>query len=165
MPEGQGTLRACAPATHPADPNGRFADRVVVVTDGGSGIGRATVEAFAREGARVAFCARSRDRGAEVEAAVSAFGGEAVFTAADVRDDAALRAFVDGAAERWGRLDIAFNNAGYFMDPERDPALVPAPVHEMSDAHWQTIIDTNAGGVFRAMRAEIPHLLANPTAG
>ena len=92
MPDGQGTLKAPTPASHPANPNGRFAGRVVVVTGGASGIGCATVEAFAREGAKVAFCARSTDRGAEVEAVVRAFGGEAAFTAADVRDDAAIRA-------------------------------------------------------------------------
>ena len=94
--------------------------------------------------------------GAEVQAGIEEFGGEALYVPADVRDDAQVRAFVDAAVERWGRLDVAFNNAGYFMDPARDPRLVPAPVHEMSDAHWATIMDTNAGGVMRAMRAEVP---------
>jgi hypothetical protein len=54
---------------------------------------------------------------------------------------------------------VAFNNAGYFMDPARDERLVAAPLHEMSDEHWATIMDTNAGGVMRSMRAEIPVML------
>lgn len=159
---GQGTLRAPAPLDGPANPEGRFAGKVAIVTGATSGIGRTTAEAFAREGARVAFCGRREALGGEVERGIRAFGGEAVFVRADVRDDAQVRRFVDAAAERWGRLDIAFNNAGYFMEPERSPRLVPAPAHEMSDEHWATIMDTNAGGVFRAVRAEVPYMLRNP---
>ncbi|XWN31669.1 MAG: SDR family oxidoreductase [Devosia sp.] len=158
---GAQTLEAPAPMAGRADPNGRFARKVVLVTGGTYGIGQTTAEAFAREGARVVFCGRSTDLGRAVEAGITEAGGEALFVAADMRDDAAVRALIEQTVERYGGLDIAFNNAGYFMDlaEEKDPDLVPAPIAATSDAHWQMVMDTNAGGVFRCMRAQIPVML------
>ena len=139
---------------------GRFAGKVVLITGATSGIGQTTAECFAREGAKVMFCGRREALGAHVEESIRGFGGEATYHRADVRIDGELRALVDACTAKYGRLDIAFNNAGYFMDPKRDPRLVPGPVHEMDPLHWQTIMDTNAGGVWRAMRHEIPVMLA-----
>jgi NAD(P)-dependent dehydrogenase (short-subunit alcohol dehydrogenase family) len=156
---GAQTLRPPAPLAGRADRNGRFAGKVVLITGATYGIGKTTAEAFAREGAKVAFCGRKEDLGRQVEAGIRGSGGEAAYIKADVRSDADVRRFVDGAVRKYGRLDVAFNNAGYFMDPQANPRLVPAPVHEMSDEHWAAIMDTNAGGVMRAMRAEVPHML------
>ncbi|MEM8856300.1 MAG: SDR family oxidoreductase [Pseudomonadota bacterium] len=155
------TLAAPAPMAGRTDPDGRFAGKVVLVTGGTYGIGQTTAEAFAREGARVVFCGRSTDLGAAVEAGITEAGGKALFVAADVRQDGDVRALVDAVMDRYGRIDIAFNNAGYFMDlaDDKNPDLVPAPIAQTSDAHWQTVMDTNAGGVFRCMRAEIPVML------
>ena len=160
-----GTLAPPAPLSGRVNPQGRFLGKVVLITGATSGIGRTTAECFAREGAKVAFCGRRENLGADVERGIKAFGGEATYIKADVRDDAQVRHFVDAAVRRYGGLDIAFNNAGYFMDPDRSPKLVPAPVHEMSDEHWAAIMDTNAGGVFRSMRAEIPVLLRQNRGG
>lgn len=141
------------------NPQGRFADKVVLITGATSGIGRTTAEAFAREGAHVAFCGRREALGREVEAGIRENGAEALFVQADVRDEAAVKAFVDACVARYGRLDIAFNNAGYFMDPKTSPELVPGPVHEMSLAHYTTMMETNTRGVLFAMRHEVPAML------
>lgn len=153
------TLKAPAPLSGKADKAGRFAGKVVLVTGGSYGIGQTTAEAFAREGAKVVFCGRKEDLGRKAEAAIRAFGGDATYVRADVRQDAEVRRLVEETLRRHGRLDVAFNNAGYFMEPSTSPKLVPSPVHEMSDEHWAAVMDTNAGGVFRCMRAEVPAML------
>lgn len=142
-----------------ANPQGRFAGKAVLITGATSGIGRTAAEAFAREGARVAFCGRREQLGREVEAGIRENGGEAFYVRADVRDEAQVKALVDACAARYGRLDIAFNNAGYFIDPRVSPDLVPGPVHEMSLAHYATMMETNARGVLFAMRHEVPAML------
>jgi NAD(P)-dependent dehydrogenase (short-subunit alcohol dehydrogenase family) len=130
----------------------RFADKVVLITGATSGIGRAAAFAFAAEGARVGFCGRRVERGREVEEAIRAAGGEATYIEADVRDPASVVAFVDGVVERYGKLDIAFNNAGI---------SISAPLHEASVETWDDVQTTNVRGVWLAMQAEIPHLRAN----
>jgi NAD(P)-dependent dehydrogenase (short-subunit alcohol dehydrogenase family) len=151
--------KAPAPLSGRANPEGRFKGKVVLVTGATSGIGRTTAEAFAREGAKVVFCGRREALGREVEKGIRDFGGAATFVRADVREDDQVKALVDACVGKHGRLDIAFNNAGYFMDPQRSPKLVPGPVHEMSLEHWDMIVDTNAKGVFLSMRHEIPQML------
>ncbi len=152
--------KAPAPLTGRANPEGRFKSKVVLVTGATSGIGRTTAEAFAREGARVVFCGRREEMGREVEKGIKEFGGEATFVRADVREDKDVEALVDACVKKYGgRLDVAFNNAGYFMDPKTDPKLVPGPVHEMSLEHWDTIIGTNAKGTFLCLRHEVPVML------
>ena len=86
---------------------------VVAVTGASSGIGRECALAFAREGARVAVCARRAERLEAVAEAVRAMGGEAWVMAADVGDPEQVRRFVQGAVSRFGRLDVLVNNAGY----------------------------------------------------
>jgi NADP-dependent 3-hydroxy acid dehydrogenase YdfG len=86
---------------------------VVAVTGASAGIGRECALAFAREGARVAVCARRADRLEAVAEAVRAMGGEAWVMAADVGDPEQVRRFVQGTISRFGRLDVLVNNAGY----------------------------------------------------
>jgi len=129
----------------------RFEGKVAVVTGGTSGIGRATVERLAAEGARVAFCGRREGLGREVEAGVRRAGGEAIYIRADVRRPEEVQAFVDQAARRYRGLDVAVNNAG---------VGVSRPIHEMSLEEWTDVMDTNVRGVFLAMKAEVPHMLA-----
>lgn len=129
---------------------GRFAGKVVVVTGATSGIGRETAIAFAAAGARVGFCGRREELGREVEREIRRAGGEATYVKADVRVPEQVQAFVDGVANRYGRLDIAFNNAGIHLGK---------PLHETSVDEWEDVQRTNARGVFLAIKYEVPHLL------
>lgn len=128
---------------------GRFAGRSVLVTGGTSGIGRATALAFAREGAAVALVGRDEDRG---NAVASACGVGARFLKADLARPGACRAVVEQVVDDLGRIDIAFNNAGF---QERRAAL-----HEQPDAVYDLVFDTNLRALFLLMKAEIAAMLA-----
>jgi NAD(P)-dependent dehydrogenase (short-subunit alcohol dehydrogenase family) len=119
-------------------------DRVALVTGAASGIGRATAELFAREGARVVASDLDAESGARV---VEALGADAVFAPADVRDDDALRELVAHAVQTFGRLDCAANCAGV--------GAGHATTHEYADEDWDRIVDTNLRGTWLAMRHEI----------
>lgn len=121
--------------------------RVVLVTGATSGIGRATALAFARRGATVLAVGRDRERGDAVVAACMAEGGTCLFVAADVTRPDQLEAAIRAAVDRWGRLDVAFNNAGY-QEPR-------APLGEQPDALYDRVFDTNVRALFHAMKAQI----------
>ena len=91
---------------------GKLADQVAIVTGGNSGIGEATVHAFAREGAKVAILARRENEGHAVESAVKDNGGEAMFISCDVSDRQQVDAAVQSVIDAYGRIDVLFNNAG-----------------------------------------------------
>src|ERR1051326_5349079 len=92
--------------------NNGLAGKVALVPGGTSGIGKATAVAFARAGAKVVLSGRREKEGAEVVAEIKKLGGDAAFVRADVAKDAEVKAMVDFTVEKFGRLDIAFNNAG-----------------------------------------------------
>lgn len=145
------TQKPPAPATSLAT-NGKFADKVVLITGATSGIGEGTAYAFAREGAKVFFCGRRENLGKQVEAKIKGFGGEATYMLADVRKEEDVKAFVDTCVKKYGRIDIAFNNAGIV-----NPKLVK--LHEQPTEDFLDAIATNALGVFLAMKYEIPYML------
>jgi NAD(P)-dependent dehydrogenase (short-subunit alcohol dehydrogenase family) len=120
------------------------------VTGAASGIGRATAIALAAAGADVLVVDLDVEGGEET-ARLAAGSGRASFFAADVTDPDAARDFVGAALERFGRLDFAHNNAGV--------VFAGAPIHEVSDADWQRMIDVDLTGVFNCMRAEIAAML------
>lgn len=142
-----GPLRP-GPRREASKPGNRFAGKVVLITGATSGIGKATVEAFAGEGAKVMFCGRREQLGRDVEAGVRRTGGDVAFLRADVRRHEDVRELVEACVERYGRIDIAFNNAGIFM--------TPAQVQDIAVDNYLDIMLTNAGGVFFAMKYEIP---------
>ena len=145
------TRTPVAPAGDRANPNGRFAGKVVLITGATSGIGEATAYAFAREGAKVFFCGRRENLGRQVEARIKGFGGEATYMRADVRNESEVKAFIEGAVRKYGRLDIAFNNAGVEAPPKS--------ISELTLAEWDDVMRTNITGVFLSMKYEIPQML------
>ena len=91
----------------------RLAGKVAIVTGGNSGIGSVTAHLFAREGAKVALMARREDQGKNVEKAIRDEGGDATYIQCDVSDSSAVNAAVDQTIDRYGTVNILFNNAGY----------------------------------------------------
>jgi NAD(P)-dependent dehydrogenase (short-subunit alcohol dehydrogenase family) len=130
----------------------RFEEKVVLITGATSGIGRAAAVAFAAEGGKVAFCGRRENLGHQIEADIKSQGGDATYIRADVREESSVKAFIDQAVQQYGRLDVAFNNAGITLEK---------PLHDYSSADWDDILTTNLRGVFLAMKYEIPYMLAN----
>src|SRR5689334_521522 len=124
----------------------RLENRVAVVTGAGSGIGLATVRRFAAEGAVVVAVDISPESGKAVAAET---GGE--FVACDVSDEEQVKALFDGVASRYGRVDIAFNNAG-ISPPDDDSILVTG-----LDA-WERVLKVNTTSVFFCCKYAIPHM-------
>lgn len=150
-----GSVAACShsdPAISTAPLKRRFMGKSVLITGATSGIGRAAAEQFAAEGGKVAFCGRRVTLGHEVESGIRSRGGEATYIQADVRDENQVKAFVDQTVHKYGRLDVAFNNAGITLEK---------PLHEYTSAEWDDVLSTNLRGVFLAMKYEIPYMLAN----
>jgi NAD(P)-dependent dehydrogenase (short-subunit alcohol dehydrogenase family) len=133
-----------------ADRRRRFDGKVVIVTGATSGIGRAAAMQFAAEGGKVGFCGRRENLGKEVERLIKAAGGEATYLRADVRIESDVKAFVDAIVAKYGRLDVAFNNAGITIEK---------PLHEYSSQEWDDVSNTNLRGVFLAMKYEVPYMI------
>jgi NAD(P)-dependent dehydrogenase (short-subunit alcohol dehydrogenase family) len=129
-----------------------FDGKVALVTGGGSGIGRATALAFAREGAQVVIGNRNVQRGEETVSMIRDAGGSASFRRTDVVVAADVKALVDHAVTTYGGLDIAFNNAGIEGDPR--------PLAEQTEANFDAVMDINVKGVWLSMKYEIPRMLA-----
>ncbi|GAA2432044.1 glucose 1-dehydrogenase [Actinomadura vinacea] len=146
------TQRPPAPSTGRANPDGRFAGKVVLITGATSGIGQATAYEMAREGARVVFCGRRAELGRRHERAIRAFGGDATYVRADVTREPDVRALIDACVRRHGRIDIAFNNAG--IESPRS-----APLHQQTLSDLELVWRTNTAGTFLSMKYEIPHML------
>lgn len=127
--------------------------KVVLVTGGSEGIGRAAAEAFAARGARVVIAARNVERGEQAAGELRAQGGEVSFVRADVAREEDVAALVARCLALHGRLDCAFNNAG--AEPGGKSRF-----HEQRAEQWTGVVDVHLGGIFWAMKHEIPALLA-----
>ncbi len=125
--------------------------RTCLVTGASKGIGAAAARHLAASGARVVLGARDVDACAAVAVEITAAGGVALAVALDVSDDASVEAAVRSAEDRFGSLDLAFNNAG-----TQGPS---APLHEQDPAEVARILDVNLLGVFRCLRHEVPAML------
>lgn len=145
-------LMATAPQPAAVSINGarRYDGKVVVITGATSGIGRAAALAFAREGGKVAFCGRRQALGLSLEREIKAEGGNALYIPADIRIEESVKNFIRQAAEAYGGIDIALNNAGITIEK---------PMHEFTSAEWDDVVNTNLRGVFLAMKFEIPRML------
>jgi NAD(P)-dependent dehydrogenase (short-subunit alcohol dehydrogenase family) len=132
--------------------NRTFSGKVALVTGGTSGIGKTTAIEFARAGAKVVLSGRREKEGAQVVTEIKKLGGDAAFIRANVAKDADVKAMVKFTVDKFGRLDIAFNNAGVEWKGALDQA---------TEAEYRRIFDINVWGVLNSMRHEIPVMLKN----
>jgi NADP-dependent 3-hydroxy acid dehydrogenase YdfG len=121
--------------------------RRIVITGASSGIGRATAEALAAQGARVAMGARRRERLEETAEKISASGGQAHAFAVDIGDEEAARAFLQDAGEAMGGVDTLINNAG---------VMLLGPVSGADTDEWRRMIDVNLLGLLYCTHAALP---------
>lgn len=127
----------------------RFESKVVLITGATSGIGQATAERFAAEGAKVICVGRNSDRGNSLVRQIKSNSGDALFVAADVRQRALAELSVKKATDEFGRLDVLFSNAG--IELIRGAA-------EMTEEEWDEVIDTNLKSMFLFSKYAIPWL-------
>lgn len=129
----------------------RFDDKVVLITGGTSGIGRATALLFAREGAKIAVAGRDEGRGQEVVAEITSEGGMAEFVRCDVRLVDDCRRAVETTVRAFGRLDVLFNNAGVYM---------ANTVVDCTEEEWDLTVDIGLKGTYLMSRFAIPAMVA-----
>lgn len=130
----------------------RLSNKTIIITGASSGIGESAAKLFAAEGANVVLGARREDRLQTVAGQIGESGGNAVYLAGDVEDEAFSRGLVERALSAFGGLDGAFNNAGTTGDM--------GPVCEMSADTWNTVLATNLTGSFLAAKHQIPAMRA-----
>ncbi|NLU14197.1 MAG: glucose 1-dehydrogenase [Serratia liquefaciens] len=135
----------------------RLQEKVVLVTGGGTGIGRAAVLAYAREGAKVVLAGR---RWAEIEATrldVIKEGGDALAVVADITQEEDIRRLLATVTAHYGRLDIAFNNAGILGNF--------VPIHQQTSADFDAVIATNLRGVWLSIKYQVETFLSQNSGG
>ena len=125
--------------------------RVVLVTGGGSGIGRSTALCIAREGAKVVVADVEVRGGDETVRMIQDTGGQAIFVKVDVTKADEVEAMVKNAVETYGRLDCAHNNAGI--------EGATASIIDLEERDWDRVIDINLKGVWLCLKYEIPQML------
>jgi NAD(P)-dependent dehydrogenase (short-subunit alcohol dehydrogenase family) len=130
----------------------RFEGKVALITGGNAGLGLAAALAFAAEGASVLIAARRRAQGEEAAAQIHAAGGKAAFVETDVADSASVKHMVAECIARFGRLDIAFNNAGI-------TGPVAFEIADADEAAYDQVMAVNARGTWLCMKYEIPEML------
>lgn len=134
----------------------RLKDKICIVTGGAAGIGKATAERFAEEGATVVICDLNEDQGRQTAEAI---GPAASFERVNVADRAAVGAFVDGVVERFGRVDVLVNNAGVLRDGTLVKVKDGVLVKQMSEADFDLVIAVNLKGVFNCTQAVVPQMI------
>jgi 3-oxoacyl-[acyl-carrier protein] reductase len=136
-----------------------MAGRVVIVTGGAAGIGRATARRFAQDGARVAVWDVKADDPEALTAELSEAGGEGFFQSVDVTDAAAVEAAVAAVVERWGRIDVLVNNAGILRDHQLVKWKDGQKLAEMTERDFDAVVAVNLKGVFLCTRAVVPRMI------
>lgn len=131
----------------------RFADRVIYVTGGGHGIGRAVARRLASEGGSLVVSDRDADAAEAVAREIVATGGTAVATSCDITDASSVDGSFARMGERFGRLDVLVNTAG-------GDWIEPAAFEDITDELWTKKLDLNLSGIFRCIRAALPSLIA-----
>jgi NAD(P)-dependent dehydrogenase (short-subunit alcohol dehydrogenase family) len=130
----------------------RLDGKVALVTGGGSGIGRATALAFAKEGARVVVSDIDSDSGQATVAEIESSGGQSIFVLADVAQKTDVEAMINKTIDAYGQLDCAFNNAGI-------EGQVGTPISDADEDAWDKVVDVNLKGVWLCMKYELAQML------
>ncbi|MCH2518927.1 MAG: SDR family oxidoreductase [Dehalococcoidia bacterium] len=130
---------------------GQLEGKVSLITGGGSGIGKASALAFAREGSKVVVADVNVEGGEQTVRLIQDTGGEATFVRADVSISSDVSDMVSHAVQTYNRLDCAFNNAGVSGGPGR--------VHEYTEENWSRVLNINLTGVWLCMKYEIIQML------
>jgi NAD(P)-dependent dehydrogenase (short-subunit alcohol dehydrogenase family) len=125
-------------------------NRVALITGAGSGIGRATAILLAKEGAKVGVLDHSEENAQKVVEQIQNNGGEALALGADISQPDQMQQAVKKIADRWGRLDIVFANAGING--------VWAPIEELKPEDWDRTLNTNLKGTFLTIKYAVPYL-------
>ncbi len=127
--------------------------KVVLITGGAAGIGKATAERFAAAGAKVAICDVNREQG---DAVAKALGGR--FDVVNVADRAAVQAWVESVHGAYGRVDVLVNNAGITRDAQLVKLQDGQVVKQLAEADWDLVVDINLKGVFNCTQAVVPFM-------
>lgn len=125
-----------------------FKDKVVLITGASSGIGKETAILFAEHGAKVVLAARREEEGEAVLKEIKKAGGEGIFVKTDVSDEKQIEKLIDDTLKKYGRLDIAFNNAGI----EGLPGVF---IHDQTAKEYDTVFNINVKGVLLCMKHEV----------
>jgi NAD(P)-dependent dehydrogenase (short-subunit alcohol dehydrogenase family) len=123
--------------------------KVAIVTGASSGIGRASAKLFAREGARVVVADRDARAGEETAAMIGAAGNVAFFAHTDVTKEADVQRMMDTTIEKWGRIDILFNNAG---------VVLVKPLEQMTEEEWDRVMAVNVKAAFFTIKHVVQHM-------
>ena len=134
---------------------GRLQNKVALITGSGSGIGRATAILFAKEGAKVVVNDVSEKGGEETVRLIHEAGGEGLYIKTNVMIASEIKAMVDQAIKKYGKIDILHNNVGGWQREQRDT------VTEDSEAEWDKLINLNLRGTFLVSKEVIPHMIKN----
>jgi NAD(P)-dependent dehydrogenase (short-subunit alcohol dehydrogenase family) len=134
-----------------------FAGKVAIVTGGTSGMGQTSAIALAKNGAKVVVAGRRAEEGEKTVAAIKEIGGEAIFQKTDVSSSEEVQALVAKTVETFGRLDIAFNNAGYHGQF--------GMIADSSEEDFDRTMDINLKGIYLCMKYEIKQMLAQGNGG
>ena len=129
----------------------RLKDKVAIITGSARGIGQATAQKFAAEGAKVVVCDLERKGVDEVVSQIIAAGGQAIGFTVNVTDKASIAAMVKGVTDKHGRIDVLVNNAGIVDD---------AMFRKMSDEQFERVIDINLKGTYNCARAVVDIMIA-----
>lgn len=133
----------------------RLRDKVAIITGAGSGIGRESARLFAKEGAKVVIHGRREQNTRQTYEMVKSEGGEAIFVLGDVRSEDDMRRLIETAKEKYGRIDILFNNAGVgYSSPYKF-----SPLHEVSTSDWEEVFAINIRSMYFTCKYTMPIMI------
>lgn len=127
----------------------RFENKVCLVTGGGSGIGRAACEQFAREGGKVAIVDISDEHGADVVASIEKAGGQAIYCHSDIADPTGVQAAIQTVVDKWQKIDVIVNDAAM---------MTFKPILDLTVEEWDRVMAVNMRSVFLFCKYGVPHM-------